>query len=171
MATSKIITILVVALIAAFFVLTLIPTSYIPYSKGPNYARYENFAEGAFGAEGEFGAEGAFGTEEDEKAKEDEGLKNLEGIEDAEEAEKSKNSNEMMPSMTGENFKPIMEVPKTIQYGELRDSEIINKFSQTASTGMHGVSSGIAKCEGGSVCLSPELIQLLKTRGGNASGN
>lgn len=150
MATSKIITILVVALIAAFFVLMLIPTSYISYSKGQNYARYENFAEGA---------------EEDETAKEDEGL---EGIE---EAEKSKYSNEMVPSATGENFEPIMEVPKTIQYGELRDSEIINKFSQTASTGTHSVSSGIAKCEGGSVCLSPELIQLLKTRGGNASGN
>lgn len=147
MATSKIITILVVALIAAFFVLMLIPASYIPYSKGQNYARYENFAEGA---------------EEDETPKEDDGL---------EEVEKPKNSNEMVPSATGENFKPTMEVPKTIQYGELRDSEIINKFSQTASTGTHSVSSGIAKCEGGSVCLSPELIQLLKTRGGNASGN
>ena len=162
MATSKIITILVVALIVAFFVLILIPTSYIPYSKGPNYARYENFAEGAFGTGG------AFGTE---TAKEDETLKEDEGLEDIEESEKPKDSNKMVPSATGENFKPIMEVPKTIQYGELRDSEIINKFSQTASTGTHSVSSGIAKCEGGSVCLSPELIQLLKTRGGNASGN
>lgn len=158
MATSKIITILVVALIAAFFVLLLIPPSYIPYSKGPNYAMYENFTDSAEG-----------GTEEKDKK-----VKGVEGLKDE---EKPKNSNEIgfavseLNNATGENFEPIMEVPKTIQYGELRDSEIINKFSQTASTETRGVSSGIAKCEGGSVCLSPELIQLLKTRGGNASGN
>ena len=168
MATSKIITILVVALIAAFFVLMSIPASYIPFSKGPNYARYENFAEGAFGAGGAFGTEGAESTVGTEGSVGTESTFGTEIAKTTGEDKNSKNSNKMS---TGENFEPIMEVPKTIQYGELRDSEIINTFSQTASTGTHSVSSGIAKCEGGSVCLSPELIQLLKTRGGNASGN
>jgi hypothetical protein len=72
-----------------------------------------------------------------------------------------------------ENFEPLMESPETIQYGPLRDSEIIDKFSQVTANGKDGVngcvSSGLSN-EGGYICLTPDLIQLMKTRGGNATG-
>ena len=72
-----------------------------------------------------------------------------------------------------ENFEPIINVPQTIHYGPFRDSEIIDKFSQITTNGMDGVdgcvSSGLSNA-GGYICLTPELINLLKTRGGNASG-
>jgi hypothetical protein len=72
-----------------------------------------------------------------------------------------------------ENFESLVEEPNTISYGPLRDSEIIDKFSQVNVNGMDGVngcvSSGLSNA-GGYICLTPELIQLLKTRGGNASG-
>ena len=72
-----------------------------------------------------------------------------------------------------ENFEPITDVAKTIYYGPLRDSEIIDKFSQVTKNGVDGVdgcvSSGLSNA-GGYMCLTPELIKLLKTRGGNATG-
>ena len=72
-----------------------------------------------------------------------------------------------------ENFEPIVDVPQTVQYAPFRDSEIIDKFSQVKTNGIDGVdgcvSSGLSN-SGGYICLTPELIQLLKTRGGNASG-
>jgi hypothetical protein len=72
-----------------------------------------------------------------------------------------------------ENFEPMVEVPQSIKYGPLRDSEVIDKFSQVTTNGMEGVngcvSSGLSN-SGGYICLTPELIKLLKTRGGNASG-
>jgi hypothetical protein len=78
----------------------------------------------------------------------------------------------VMPS-SAENFEPLVEHPQTIQYGPFRDSEIIDKFSQVTANGQDGVdgcvSSGLSNA-GGYICLTPELIQLLKTRGGNASG-
>ena len=78
----------------------------------------------------------------------------------------------VMPS-SAENFEPLVEQPQTVQYGPFRDSEIIDKFSQVTANGQDGVdgcvSSGLSNA-GGYICLTPELIQLLKTRGGNASG-
>jgi len=72
-----------------------------------------------------------------------------------------------------ENFEPMVDEPKTVQYGPLRDSEIIDKFSQVKENGMDGVngcvSSGLSN-SGGYICLTPELIDMLKTRGGNAKG-
>lgn len=72
-----------------------------------------------------------------------------------------------------ENFEPIINVPKTIHYGPFRDSAIIDKFSQITKNGIDGVdgciSSGLSNSRG-PICLSPELINLLKTRGGNATG-
>lgn len=76
-------------------------------------------------------------------------------------------------SGVSEGFEPMLEVPTTVKYGPLRDSEIIDKFSQVTLNGMDGVngcvSSGLSNA-GGQICLTPELIDLLKTRGGNASG-
>ena len=72
-----------------------------------------------------------------------------------------------------EPFEPVVDVPKTIQFGPLRDSEIIDKFSQVTANGQDGVngciSSGLSNSKG-QMCLTPDLIQLLKTRGGNATG-
>jgi hypothetical protein len=72
-----------------------------------------------------------------------------------------------------ENFEPMVDEPQTIGYGPLRDSEIIDKFSQIKENGMDGVngcvSSGLSN-SGGYICLTPDLIQMLKTRGGNATG-
>lgn len=72
-----------------------------------------------------------------------------------------------------EGFESIEDKPKSITYGVLRDAEIIDKFSQVGTNGIDGVngcvSSGLSN-SGGYICLTPELIQLLKTRGGNASG-
>ena len=72
-----------------------------------------------------------------------------------------------------EGFEPIVNYPKSGNYGPFRDSEIIDKFSQVTANGIDGVngciSSGLSNA-GGYICLTPELIDLLKTRGGNASG-
>jgi len=79
----------------------------------------------------------------------------------------------MPASSSTENFEPLMESPKSIHYGLFRDSEIIDKFSQVTANGQDGVngcvSSGLSNA-GGYICLTPELIQMLKTRGGNAAG-
>jgi hypothetical protein len=79
----------------------------------------------------------------------------------------------MLPSFGTENFEPMVDEPKSVQYGPFRDSEIIDRFSQVTSNGMDGVngcvSSGLSNA-GGYICLTPDLIQMLKTRGGNAKG-
>jgi hypothetical protein len=72
-----------------------------------------------------------------------------------------------------EGFEPMVHTSQTIQHGPFRDSEIIDKFSQVTANGIDGVdgcvSSGLSNA-GGYICLTPDLIKLLKTRGGNASG-
>ena len=80
---------------------------------------------------------------------------------------------EMEGEGDNEGFEPIVNYPKSGNYGPFRDSEIIDKFSQVNTNGIDGVngciSSGLSNA-GGYICLTPELIDLLKTRGGNASG-
>ena len=164
MAHNKTVTILVVALVAAFFVLLLIPTSYVPYAKAPNYSVYENFADGAGPEDVAAGLEDAMVT--DKKTNKSHDLPSSTAMDAPAEAPAS--------NLKTENFEPMTEVSHMIRYGTLRDSEIIDKFSQVTSNGMDGVngcvSSGLSN-SGGYMCLSPELIQLLKTRGGNATGN
>lgn len=82
-----------------------------------------------------------------------------------------KKEKEMKP--LSENFEPIMEQPVTLAYGSVRDAGLFEKFSQVTTFGIEGVNgcvSGGLGTENGSMCLTPELIQLLKTRGGNATG-
>jgi hypothetical protein len=71
------------------------------------------------------------------------------------------------------NFVPLSDSAKTIQYGDVNMPELIDKIGQTPKNGVDGVdgcvSSGFSNA-GGSICLSPEMIQLLKSRGGNATG-
>ena len=76
-------------------------------------------------------------------------------------------------STKSEGFEPIIAISKTLNPGTLRDTDIIDKFSKITANGIEGkdgcISSGLTN-SGGSICLTPELIQLLKTRGGNATG-
>lgn len=151
--------ILVACLIVAFVFLSMSSGKYVPYDPLNNkYATYEKMTE--------------FDREDEEVPIEESG----EAF-NVIEAKPTKNPvasifSGLFPEST-ENFESLIEEPETISYGPLRDSEIIDKFSQVNANGMDGVngcvSSGLSNA-GGYICLTPELIQLLKTRGGNASG-
>lgn len=142
--------ILVGALVVFFIFLSMASTQYVPYEPANRYATYESMTD--------------FNSEENEKKEKEEHKE-----------EKSLGSSIFSGLFSGdkENFESIVEEPRTIRYGPLRDSEIIDKFSQVKENGIEGkngcVSSGLSN-ESGYICLTPELIQLLKTRGGNASG-
>jgi len=180
MANNKIITGLVVALIVAFFVLFMTPSQYVPYTQAKNYAKYEAFTEGADEEP----------TKEPTKEKKPKDDKHPDAGSTASAGSvmgtlsqlmqtnpvspvKSNTSAFSLMASNAENFEPMLEVPRTIEYGPLHDSGFIDKFSQVTANGIDGengcVSSGLSN-SGGSICLTPELIQLLKTRGGNASG-
>lgn len=66
-----------------------------------------------------------------------------------------------------ESFQPLASAP----VGNY--SEIIDRFSQVKTFGLDGVngctSSGLSNSKG-YLCLTPDLISALKTRGGNAQG-
>lgn len=148
--------VLLIVLVVSFFLLILSASyDYVPYnSTKTNYARYEPMSE----------------IQPESKPVE---KKEKNGKEENPE-KKSLTSSLFSSLVNSENFEPIVDVAQTIQYGPLRDSEIIDKFSQVKNNGVDGVdgcvSSGLSN-SGGSLCLTPELIKLLKTRGGNASGN
>jgi hypothetical protein len=165
---------LIIGLILAFFVLLLTSSSQsaVPYSFGsrPYYA-YEPM-EGM--------------EEEEEEFNQMQGMKEMnqmQGMEGMEEEEEQLNQMKEMQGMKemkemyredkNEGFEPIVNYPQSVNYGPFRDSEIIDKFSQVTANGIDGVngciSSGLSNA-GGYICLTPELIDLLKTRGGNASG-
>ncbi len=157
--------ILIGVLVVAFVGLLLSSGSnYLPYdSKASNYAKYE-----------------AMTANIPEQVKSDES------------AVDSKSSNKVAPSpskgfisdilqsvKSTEAFEPNLDEPqsdepKSVKYAPFRDSTIIDLFSQVTKTGVDGVdgcvSSGLSNADG-QICLTPELIKLLKNRGGNASGN
>lgn len=140
--------ILVIALVISFIFLFLTPIKgYVPYNKPQPYSTYEPMF-----------------VKPDKKNSQDEANITLESnaMDDANVSDDHK-----------ENFEPVMDVPKTVHYGPFRDSVVIDKFSQITTNGMDGVdgcvSSGLTN-SGGYICLTPELIKLLKTRGGNAAG-
>lgn len=160
-----------VLVVIFFFLILTSGQGYLPYNDNKHsYAAYEPFTEK---------------KEKDEKEKEEEnGLPSSMKVDMTEtmsgNTSSSGSSSFGLSSITNmispgtENFDPIIEVPKTVQYGPFRDSEIIDKFSQVTTNGVDGVdgcvSSGLSN-SGGYICLTPELIQLLKSRGGNATGN
>jgi len=133
--------------IALLFILFPSPAAPKPYSHASNYGSVE----------------GLEGKEEEEEGE----------PEEEEDAELGKESFEF-GSMFGGNTRAKSEGYTNLQPSVLgRDSEIIDKFSQVPSNGIEGqngcVSSGLTN-SGGYICLTPELFQLLKTRGGNATG-
>ena len=153
--------ILIIGLILAFFVLLLTSSSQsaVPYSFGSrSYSAYEPME----------------GLEEPEPEQmqqmEDEEYEKFGPIERFKDEEQIQ---EMEGDEDNEGFEPIVNHPQSVNYGPFRDSEIIDKFSQVTANGIDGVngciSSGLSNA-GGYICLTPELIDLLKTRGGNASG-
>lgn len=170
MAKTNPLIMLVLGLAAVLILLVIISwQDYLPYdNKKQNYAKYEPFAD-----EDE--------DEDEDKNKENEKIESLQTsspsspkptLNSSVSAFQNVMSN-VMPSPSTENFEPIVEQPQTVQYGPFRDSELIDKFSQVTANGQDGVdgcvSSGLSN-SGGYICLTPELIQLLKTRGGNATG-
>jgi hypothetical protein len=152
MAKTNPLFILIGVLAVAFFILMLSSSSVVPYDNKNHYATYEPMTP--------------VSTPVSEYKKES----------DTEPKEKSIGSG-LFSAVSGvfgtENFEPMVDEPKTVQYGPLRDSETIDKFSQVKENGMDGVngcvSSGLSN-SGGYICLTPELIDMLKTRGGNAKG-
>lgn len=167
MAKTNPLVVLLVVLVVAFFLLVLSSCNkYVPYnSTRVNYAAYEPMTTDKK-PDPDMDSDSEPVIEVDEKSKNEESKKD------------TTTSSSIFPaSMFGtsstENFTPIVDVAQTIQYGPLRDSEIIDKFSQVTKNGVDGVdgcvSSGLSNSSG-YICLTPELIELLKTRGGNASG-
>jgi len=168
MAKTNPLFVLVIVLVVAFVILLFASSSGVaPYdSKKSAYARYEPMAT----LMPTSGSDSESKVENEKKGKKDE----------PETASKNSVSSVMsmfssvLPSSSSENFKEMVGVPTSIKYGPLRDSEIIDRFSQVTSNGMDGVdgcvSSGLSN-SGGYLCLTPDLIQMLKTRGGNAGGN
>jgi hypothetical protein len=150
MAYNKILIGLVAALVVAFVALFFASAQPAPYSKGPNYSRYESMTE-----------QNAPMAEEKKEPQVVEEEKNPAVIASAGVASSS------------ENFEPMLAVPLSVDYAPFLDSELIDKFSQVTTNGQEGVngcvSSGLSN-SGGYICLTPELIKLLKTRGGNAAG-
>jgi len=175
MANNTVVTGLVVALIVAFFVLFAIPTQYAPYTPGKPYAKYEAFTEGADAKKTEKDSADSNQPNEPTPSTDAASTSGGTSILDAISKYTTIKSNTVVSGFTvnnTENFEPRLDVPQTIQYGPFRDSEIIDKFSQVTANGVDGVngcvSSGLSN-SGGQICLTPELIKLLKTRGGNAS--
>ena len=168
MAKTNPLFVLVIVLVVAFIILLFTSCSGVaPYdNKKSGYSKYEPMAK----LMPTSGSDSESKAENEKKGKKDE----------PEKASKNSVSSVMsmfssvLPSSSSENFKEMVGVPTSIKYGPLRDSEIIDRFSQVTSNGMDGVdgcvSSGLSN-SGGYLCLTPDLIQMLKTRGGNAGGN
>jgi hypothetical protein len=139
---------LVVGLVFLFvFLVFSSEQSYLPYDNdNTNYANYEGF-------------EGVLGSAEPSSHP----------------SSSQHTSGSVNESGSGSsNFVPLVESPKTVKYGEVRDAEMFDKIGQHPKNGVDGVdgcvSSGLSN-SGGPICLSPEMLQLLKSRGGNATGN
>ena len=173
MAKTNPLFVLVIVLVVAFVILLFASSSgVVPYdNKKSGYARYEPMATLMPTSGPDSSSDSRTELNELKEKKEKKG-----------EESSSKNSvssvmsmfSSVLPSSSSENFEPMVGVPISIKYGPLRDSEIIDRFSQVTANGMDGVdgcvSSGLSN-SGGYLCLTPDLIQMLKTRGGNAGGN
>jgi len=82
--------------------------------------------------------------------------------------------NPVSSSILGENFEAMDSSAdkSSLRYGVLGTETNLDKFSQVSSFGLDGVNGCVSagmSTDRGSMCLSPELVQLLHTRGGNAS--
>jgi hypothetical protein len=167
MKLGKNLIVLLVALAAAVLVFMLLPsTDFTPYRQGkPSYGKYEPFSfpsvPSISGNSNASGASVFMGAESMVEGAEGEGMPAMPGMTGEEEEEEK------------EGFESAEVRLRNLQWGSLRDSDVLDKFSQVQKNGQDGadgcISSGLSN-SGGYICLTPELIQLLSTRGGNATG-
>lgn len=175
MELGKNLVVLLVALVAAVIVVVLLPsTDYYPYIKNRGYSSYEPFSIPPMNS-GNSTSSGASVLVD--------GLSNANVGEGSHLVVNSTGSGESLhhlisqaPVYVGgkpEGFESREETPRNLPWGPLRDSEVLDKFSQVHQNGIDGVngcvSSGLSN-SGGYICLTPDLINLLSTRGGNATG-
>lgn len=141
--------------VVILLVLMFSSNSYVPYSRTSTfhtYSNYEGFDEGkdmATGADTE--------KTKSEESKEKEVKKTHELIVDS----------SVQSSDNKEAFEDRMS-QTVLGYSSLTDVRIIDKFSQVnpAIKPVDCYSAGLSNSKG-PICLTPELIELLKTRGGN----
>ena len=167
MAKNNPLFILVIVLVGVFLMLLLTSSqSYSPYEANNNYAKYEPMTTMPTMPKSKIqGNTSSSGLSVKPTMGANTSSSGISVINNA--------LSKMISSSDSENFEPMVDSPQTIQYSPFRDSEIIDKFSQVTTNGVDGVngcvSSGLSNA-GGYICLTPDLIKLLKTRGGNASG-
>lgn len=178
MKLGKNLIVLLVALAAAVLVFMLLPsTDFTPYRQGkPSYGRYEPFSfpsvPSISGNSNASGASVFMGAESMVEGAEGEGMPAMPGM-PGEEEEEEENVKEGLITNANTGFESAEVRLRNLQWGSLRDSDVLDKFSQVQKNGQDGadgcISSGLSN-SGGYICLTPELIQLLSTRGGNATG-
>jgi hypothetical protein len=163
--------VLLVALAAAVLVFMLLPgTNFSPYKKPKGYGNFESFKGNASST----GASVLVGA----------GSSPVDVLSDFSSSTEDLTKNMMSSfgaSASGqEGFatdsstpEPATERIRSLQWGTPGDPQLIDQFGQVKSNGQDGVngcvSSGLSN-SGGHLCLSPDLINLLSTRGGNATG-
>lgn len=124
--------------VALLSILLFSSTEYVAYSRPSTYARYEGFTDPSGGAVDPSGNSAT-------------GEKALPSI---------------LQSMFGSSSEGFIALQPS---RDLQHKEIIDKFSQVSdnSTGNNTCISGGLSNSKGPLCLTPELIDLLKTRGNN----
>lgn len=136
--------------VVILLVLMFSSNSYIPYSKNDAFRQYSNYEGFAEGADTE-----TTKSEDERKEKEKKEESIIPGMD--------------LPLMTGkkEAFEDRME-QTVLGYSSLTNSAIIDKFSHVDASNKSAdcYSAGLSNSKG-PICLTPELIGLLKTRGGN----
>jgi len=197
MELGKNLIVLLVALAAAILVFVLLPsTDFVPYHQGKlSYGSYEPFVESVGSGSGSVSK-----SDEDEQEPDDSplpmvgGAPNVltpsasmsdplplesgvkEGYEEYDESAQIKRNPDFAAAQIKRNpvFAAAEEHPRDLQWGTLnREIGVLDKFSQVNKNGQDGVdgcvSAGLSNT-GGYICLTPDLIKLLATRGGNATG-
>jgi hypothetical protein len=157
--------VLLVALAVAILAFALVPsTDYVPYNQGKvyNYAgKYESFT-GTGSGTGSVSASVSETPSTNSATYPSVGNTLL-----------TQSGNMTSGLGITEPFESANENLRDLKWGPLRDSEVIDKFSQVHNNGTDGakgcISSGLSN-SGGYICLTPELVNLLSTRGGNATG-
>lgn len=174
---------LVFVVLASIFITT---TSYVPYD-GPVHTAYEGFQEGE--AELNGGAEATL----EASSSVDSSVPGVTEAKKVEEKKEEKTGGEvpaespkiegfsLSPQFLSENGGVYSDPVRTILSNQLTNNSLfaspinsnhhIDKFLDVTTVGVNGkagcYSSGLSNSRG-ALCLTPELIQALKTRGGNA---
>ena len=186
MELGKNLIVLLVALAAAILVFVLLPsTDFVPYHQGKlSYGSYEPFVESVGSGSGSVSK-----SDEDEQEPDDSPLPMVGGAPNV--LTPSASMSDPLPLESGvkegyENYDASAQIkrkpdfaaaeehPHDLQWGTLnREIGVLDKFSQVNKNGQDGVdgcvSAGLSNT-GGYICLTPDLIKLLATRGGNATG-